>query len=153
VQLAGRRSATILLVYARTGMRIESDSGDFLEIERADAADACDLPLVVRLKYRGFTATIDCWVQRTAWFAFAQDLSILEQRGQGEAKVESTSPGELSISIRSLDRAGHMGVEGTLGIDTFEAEASLRFSSMAFDPSQLVRLALEARGIARTLSP
>jgi hypothetical protein len=34
---------------------------------------------------------------------------VLEERRQGEARLESMSPGELLIVVRSTDRAGHMG--------------------------------------------
>ncbi len=78
---------------------------------------------------------------------FVQDLGILEERRQGEAKLESMSPGELSIVIRSLDAQGHMGVEGTVGTRAYDADASLQFSALAFEPSQIVALLHDARAI------
>jgi hypothetical protein len=130
-------------------MRLQAESGDFLEIEPADAgADAHDVLLVARLRYRGFTAEIDAWVQRVAWLGFTQDLVVLEVRRQGEARLESMSPGELSIVIRSTDRTGHMGVEGTLGARGYDYTASLQFGVMGFDPSQLPALVYGARAIA-----
>jgi hypothetical protein len=132
-------------------MRVWSDTGDFLEIERADP-DASDFLLLVRARFRGFTAEIDTWVLRAAWYGFTQDLVILETRRQGEAKIESISPGELSVVVRSLDHAGHMGVEGTLGVTMYDATASFAFSVLAFDPSQLVALVHDARAIAQAVS-
>ena len=70
------------------------------------------------------------------------------EASDAEAKLDSMSPGELSLVVRSLDRAGHMGVEGSLGVRTFEAEAALRFSVLSFDPSQLPPLARAARALA-----
>jgi hypothetical protein len=130
-------------------MRLQGESGDFLEIETADSGqDAHDVQLVARVRYRGFTAEIDSWVQRAAWMGFTQDLVVLEVRRQGEARLESMSPGELSIVIRSVGRAGHMGVEGTLGARGYDYTASLQFGVMGFDPSQLPALVYAAKAIA-----
>jgi hypothetical protein len=129
-------------------MKVSSDRGDFLEVERSGSReDALDLLLVVRLRFRGFAGEIDTWVHRVAWFGFVQDLVILEERRQGEAKIQSISPGELSLVVRSLDPAGHVGVEGSLGVRTFEADAALRFSVLPFDPSQLPPFARAARAL------
>jgi hypothetical protein len=45
-----------------------------------------------------------------------------------------------------------MGVEGIVGMQTFDATASLTFSVFAFDPSGLPRLAGQARSIGETLA-
>jgi len=87
-------------------------------------------------------------VQSAAWQGFTQDLVVLEERRQGEARLESMSPGELSIVIRSTDRAGHMGVEGTLGTRGYDYTASLQFGVLPFDPSQLPAFVHGARVIA-----
>jgi hypothetical protein len=130
-------------------MKLSSESGDFLELERAETAgDAHDLLLFVRLLFHGFSGTVDARVQRAAWLGFVQDLVILEERRQGEARLQSISPGELSLVVRSLDRAGHMGVEGALGVRTFDAEALLRFSVFDFEPSQLPPFVSGARALA-----
>ncbi len=110
-------------------------------------ADAYDVLLLARARFRGFSAEIDCWVQRVAWLAFAQDLTVLEERRQGEARLESMSPGELAMVVRSTDRAGHMGVEGTLGSRGYDHTASLQFGVLAFDPSRLPAFAYGARAI------
>jgi hypothetical protein len=54
----------------------------------------------------------------------------------------------LRLIVRSIDRAGHMGVEGELGYRGVRGETQLSFSTMAFDPSLLPQLLSEARGIA-----
>jgi hypothetical protein len=97
-------------------MRFASERGDSLELERADSGDEFDLLLLVRVRYHGFAAETDTWVARPAWLAFVQDLVILEERRQGQAKLEGTSPGELSIVVRSLDAAGHTGVGACPGV-------------------------------------
>src|ERR1019366_3986422 len=97
-------------------MKVWADNGDSLEIERATSdVDSYDVLLLVRVQFHGFSAEIDTWVLRAAWLGFTQDLGVLEERRQGEAKLTGMSPDELSIAIRSIDRAGHMGVEGTVG--------------------------------------
>jgi hypothetical protein len=132
-------------------MKVTSDAGDFLEIEAAQA-DSHDLLLLVRARFHGFSAEIDAWVQREAWMGFTQDLVVLEERRQGEARLEGMSPGELSIVVRSTDRAGHMGVEGELGARGFDHDASMRFEVLGFDPSQLPALVYAARAIATSRS-
>jgi len=130
-------------------MRASSDTGDYVEIERAEPHDVSgDLLLLVRIKRHQFSGEIDAWVEQRAWFSFAQELTILEQTRQGEARLEGISPGELSLVFRSLDRAGHVGVEGTIGRRAFDGDVALRFSVFSFDPSQLVALARKARGLS-----
>lgn len=90
-------------------MRVSSDTGDYVEIERAEPHDASgDLRLLVRVQRHQFSGEIDAWVEQRAWFGFAQDLTILEEKRQGEAHLEGLSPGELSLTLRSLDRVGHV---------------------------------------------
>ncbi len=129
-------------------MKVCGENGDFLEIERAASdVDRYDVRLLVRVQFHGFSAEIDTWVLRASWLGFAQQLGVLEARRQGEAKLE----GELSITIRSTDRAGHMGVEGTVGARGYNYGASLRIAVLVFDPSQLPALVHHARVIAGNL--
>jgi hypothetical protein len=130
-------------------VKLTSDKGDVLEIEpEHPGADAHDVLLAVRVQFHGFLAEIDAWVQREAWMGFTQDLVILEERRQGEARLEGNSPGELSLIVRSTDRAGHMGVEGTLGAGGYDHDVSMHFGVLAFDPSQLAAFVYGARAIA-----
>src|SRR4051812_35109063 len=109
-------------------MKLGADDGDFLEISAADSGGgAFDVLLIVGARFRGFTASIDVWVSRTAWMAFVQELVVLEECRQGWATLEGISPGELSLVIRSTDRAGHMGVEATLGARGYDYRTSLQF--------------------------
>jgi hypothetical protein len=127
-------------------MKMCGENGDFLEIERAASdVDGYDIWLRVCVQFRGFSAEIDTWVLRAAWLGFAQHLGVLEERRQGEAKLEGMSPDELSITIRSTDRAGHMGVEGTVGARSHNYIASLQIAVLVFDPSQLPALVHDAR--------
>jgi hypothetical protein len=128
-------------------MRLSSEAGDFVEIVRQEG-DSHDVRLTVSVKRAGFSATADTWVFADAWHAFAQQLAILEERRQGEARVESMSPEELMLVVRSVDRAGHLGVEGQLATRTYGTEVSMRFSVFRFDPSQLAGFARAARDIS-----
>ena len=107
------------------------------------------LGVIVSVTRAGFSRSIDTWIQAEVWHAFAQQLAVLEDRRQGEARVESISPGELRLVVKSVDRAGHLGVEGHVGTRRFDAEVSLRFSMFTFDPAQLAACAREAREVSK----
>jgi hypothetical protein len=131
-------------------MRVVSDSGDFVSIERCDDdGPSHDVLVIVDVRCRGFTGRIDTWILREAWAAFCDRLDMLEHRRLGEASVESISPKELLLTIRSLDRAGHMGIEGFVGYRGTNGETLLTFSWLPFDPSSLPQIARDAREIAR----
>jgi hypothetical protein len=132
-------------------MRLSSDNGDYVALQRSDV-DAHDVLIVAAVSRSGFSATIDAWISAGAWHSFAQQLSVLEELRQGKASVASLSPGELELTVRSLDRAGHLGAEGLVGIRTFDSEVCLTFSAFAFDPSQLPAFAREARSIAAAIA-
>jgi hypothetical protein len=130
-------------------MKLTANNGDFLEIEAVPSdVGAHDVLLVVRARFRGFSAEVDVWVQREAWMGFTQDLVVLEERRQGEAKLEGVVPGELALLIRSTNRAGHMGAEAALGAQGYDYDASMRFRVLGFDPSQLPSFVHGARAIA-----
>src|SRR5262245_55131903 len=105
-------------------MRISSATGDFVELERSGDQRG-DLLIIARVRCGEFIASVDAWVLQTAWFAFAQQLTILEERRQGEARLDATSPGELELVFRSLDRVGHMGVEGLIGTHSYDRTVAL----------------------------
>ena len=129
-------------------MRFVSDSGDFVSIARADdGGPSDDILVVLEVRCLGFTGRIDTWISRTAWAAFCNELEDLELNRQGAASVESISPKELRLTVRSTDRSGHMGVEGFVGYRGTRGEASLSFSVLPFDPSSLPQLARDARHI------
>jgi len=128
-------------------MRISCDSDHHLAIEHAEPPSD-DLRLLVEVRCPGFTGRIDTWVLREAWIAFAEGLAALDERRQGEAIVESITPQEFRLVVRSTDSAGHMAIEGLLGYRGVHGETLLTFSPMSFDPSSLPALVLEARAIA-----
>jgi hypothetical protein len=127
-----------------TALRIASESGDYISIDRIDPSEA-DIRIAVEVRSRGFTGRIDTWILRQAWIDFCDQLSVLEELRQGEATVESVSPKELGLTVRAIDRAGHMAIEGSMGYRGIKGETLLAFSPMPFDPSTLPALLRYAR--------
>lgn len=117
------------------------DSESSLELEIAFADP--DPHLVVRLTVPGFSASTETYVLESEWNGFLQELRSLEATRQGEAVVESISPGELRLRVKSLDRAGHMGIEGHIGIRGPRNEFRFTFDTLEFDPTRLCSLVME----------
>ncbi len=60
----------------------------------------------------GFAGTYDeVWFFRDAFVTFVQALAQYTVRHEGEARLESMSPGEAVLSIRQLDMARHVLAE------------------------------------------
>ena len=102
-----------------------------------------DVLVIARVRCLGFTGETDAWVPRPAWQAFVRALVELERRRQGEAVLEGVSPGELRLRFHAVDRAGHLAVEGTIGVRGVANELRLDFSPIPFDPTQLPALVAE----------
>lgn len=138
---------------AAKGLVFRGEGDDIVAIEETDECSDCfDLSVVIRVRYRGFAAVVDTWIPRAGWMAFTQALSVLEVQRRGEASVASMSPGELELTVRAVDRAGHMAIAGTVGTVMYDGEASLRFGPMGFDPSQLVAIASASRRISEWMT-
>lgn len=120
-------------------------NGDLLEITRRDEVCDDDLPLSINLQFKGFCAnTKVVWIARQQWSPFLKDLEGIEKTRQGLASVEAMSPEELLLRFRSIDRAGHMAVDGFVGVQGLHS-AKLTFSKMEFDPTELPRVLRELR--------
>ena len=133
-------------------MMVCAENGDCLELEPTLAyVDAPDFVLLARIRFRGFAAEVDTRVLRAAWRGFVQELVVLEERREGEAKLVGTSPEELSIVFRSAD-AEHMTVEGKVGARGEGFRASLDVSVRAFDAWQLDLFVREARKLSDHLN-
>ncbi len=120
---------------------------DFVEIDLArhetdDLPSRGDAYLVIRVLAAGFAGHNDLWVFADAFRSFCQALIKLERERRGEAVLDSMSPEELHLVIRSVDSLGHMSVEGSTGCHVMR-EHSEHWHSVTFgfefDPSQLVR--------------
>ncbi|MFL6234095.1 MAG: hypothetical protein ACJ76N_13250 [Thermoanaerobaculia bacterium] len=78
-------------------------------------------------------------ISRSDLATFLRDLQKLERTCRGEARLESISPGVLSVKISVIDGAGHTRTDVTVSrrylVEKFEhAVVSFGFS---FDPSYL----------------
>ena len=115
----------------------------------AGASAGGDVRVIARVRFGDFGGTVDAWIARDTWSTFSEQLIALERTRQGKAMLESMSPGELRLCLRSLDRQGHMGVEGELTHNLYGAGGrrpqllQLQFDAMEFDPTLLPRLIAE----------
>jgi hypothetical protein len=136
------------------------DGEDYLEVtvtERLTGAyDAGDTQLAVRVRVSGtqtvLAAESQCWVELRALAAFAGQLRALEERRQGSAVLESMSPGELRLEIRTTDRAGHVAAVGQVGRWLGVGSGDPYWSAVAFRvpfcPTQLPALVREFSALA-----
>jgi hypothetical protein len=118
---------------------------DYFELDLVSQKDE-DLPskgdayISIKLSSAGFSGENSLWVMSESICAFCRALMELEKTRRGSAVLESISPGELTLIIRNIDRAGHMGIEGKTGYHV-QRENSSAFHSVEFgfefDPSQL----------------
>jgi hypothetical protein len=132
------------------------DGKNFLELTVTDRGDAGtqgggDARFAVRVGVTSmataFSAETWCWVELGMLTAFAKQLRELEERRQGAASLESMSPGELRLEVRSTDLAGHMAAFGQVGHWCHTGTASPQWCVIAFGipfcPSELPGLLRE----------
>ena len=103
-----------------------------------------DVRLSLRLTCEGFAGTGSSWIGYDAWQRFLQQLTRLEDRREGEAVVESMSPGELRLCIRVTDRAGHVAADGQVCTRSVR-DLRWQFGAIQFDPTLLSPLLGELR--------
>jgi hypothetical protein len=123
------------------------DKKDYFELGVAMQEDEAlpsrgDVYITVRVLSSGFSGENELWVDSKSVRHFCRSLVELEKTRRGSAELESISPGELKLKVSSLDRAGHMGIEGRTGYlvqkGNFSAYHSVEFG-FEFDPSQLLK--------------
>jgi len=132
------------------------DGEDFLGLTVTDRGaagtpGAGDIRFAVRVRVAGkdtvFTGETWCWVEGRVLAAFADQLRALEELRQGAAALESMSPGELRLEVRSTDRAGHMAAFGQVGHWCYSGAGGRHWSAIAFgiqfSPSELPPLVRE----------
>jgi hypothetical protein len=127
-------------------LRLE-DHEDYIEIdllsqETADSPGRGDNRLAVLVTSAGFSGRGHPWVTGAALRSFCTALVALERNRHGEAAMESMSPDELAMRIRSVDSSGHMAVEGSIGCHVHRDHSNpwhaVHFG-FEFDPSQLTK--------------
>ena len=122
-----------------------------LEISAAipGRAPGGDVRVTAQVSYGAFAGAVDVWIAQDRWHTFHRALEALDRTRQGQAVLESQSPGELRLCVRSLDRLGHLGVEGeltsrVLPTTTRQPQAlRLEFGAIEFDPTLLPVLIAE----------
>ena len=110
----------------------EDGSGDFLVSIETEADD-----------FRGHA---DGHVTGKDLRQFTGDLKRLEQSRNGKAQLISAAPGEFAVTIRAIDRAGHMGISGVLSyLRPGPERPAQKFEFFfEFDPSQLMQAVKDA---------
>src|SRR5262245_17726742 len=100
-----------------------------------------DVELSVEVSSQQFSGQGFAWIAAPALAAFLGQLRELERRRQGEATVEGLSPGEFQLRIRSVNRRGHVAVEGLVTKHVHQGEGgpyrhTVEFG-FEFDPTLL----------------
>ncbi|MDB6027904.1 MAG: hypothetical protein JWM68_4127 [Verrucomicrobiales bacterium] len=140
-------------------LRFENQQ-DFIEIdlasqETADLPSVGDAYLTIRVSATGFTGHNDVWVIADALRSFCQALVALERDRRGKACLDSMSPNELRLVVRSVDSCGHMLIEGSTGYEVQHENSRCWHSvdfGFEFDPSQLLK-AVSVDWVQRNADP
>jgi hypothetical protein len=127
-------------------VRFASDSApDFVELGLA-RQETDNLPsrgdgyVTIVVSSAGFKGHNDLWVSADVLQSFCLGLVALERIRHGEAVLKSISPNELNLRIRSVDRRGHMAIEGSTGYHVHRGDSQIWHAvhfGFGFDPSQL----------------
>jgi len=108
-----------------------------------------DIQVGVTIRVGAFAGAVSTWIDGDVWAAFVEELQQLERTRQGEANLHSMSPDdELRLRFHSLDRAGHMGVEGSLIQNVYPIgkgprPVRLQFGAFEFDAGLLANFVIE----------
>jgi hypothetical protein len=110
----------------------------------ADLPSTGDVELSVEVSSQQFRGQGFAWIAAPALAAFLNQLRELERHRQGEATVDGLSPGEFRLRIRSVNRRGHVAVEGFVTKHVHQGEGSpyrhtVEFG-FEFDPTLLPRV-------------
>tara|TARA_B100000749_G_scaffold70248_1_gene52762 strand:- start:859 stop:1284 length:426 start_codon:yes stop_codon:yes gene_type:complete len=88
----------------------EENHIEIVELERAPdgVPNAGDLRVLISIKLREFAGKYDSvWIEEPTFHDFIKTLETVEKSRNGAARLESCSPDELTIEIRSRDSHGH----------------------------------------------
>lgn len=112
--------------------------------EEDDLPGEGDAYITIAVRSAGFEGRNDLWVTGAALRGFCKALIALEDSRKGEAKLESTLPGELGLRVSSVSSGGHVAVAGSTGYEVQRQDAMFLHSvsfGFQFDPSQLMTAA------------
>ncbi|NMO21441.1 hypothetical protein HPC49_42935 [Pyxidicoccus fallax] len=133
-------------------MRIQSEDrtrGVVLELAEQLSPD---LHLSVDAHLGAFTGKTAVWVEREAFTDFLQALEALERTRQGSARLESISPGELELVIRSVDSVGHLVLQLSLADHPYVGDDRMEHrlrGGFALDPSRLPEVLADFQRLSR----
>lgn len=104
------------------------------------------LEVRVEAKAQGFSGAAAVWLDGFALKEFAAALRGFEKSRQGRLELQSMSPDELGLALRSMDHAGHLLVEFALSRTALVGDrpesVALRVSgAFELDPGTLGELA------------
>jgi hypothetical protein len=123
-----------------------SDGQNFFEMGVAIEEDRSlqnygDAYVTVKAQSEGFNGHNDLWVLGTALAAFCHSLVQLNRSLKGEAALESISPRELELKVRSVTSRGNLAVEGSTGYHIQGRNGQSYWHAVSFglefEPSQL----------------
>ena len=104
-----------------------------------------DAYVTVAVSSNGFRGHNDLWVSAESLRGFCRELVVLEASRRGAAELESVSPDELRLKIRSVTSRGHIAVSGKTGYLIQHESGGFWHSvefGFEFDPSQLASAAV-----------
>jgi hypothetical protein len=97
-----------------------------------------DFLVAIEASVDGFSGHADGHVTSSDFKVFADQCRALEKNRQGVASFSSALEGEFTLSLRSIDRLGHLGVAGRLHYRAQGEEFAQRLDfEFAFDPAEL----------------
>jgi hypothetical protein len=119
------------------------------EREPTNSPRAGDTRFEIAVNSEGFCARSSAWVGCDQFNDFMQRLCNLEAKREGCAKLESMSPGELSLEFKAIDRWGHIAVCGRImryahGPGSFDHALEFGF---AFDSADLLQIVADFKRI------
>lgn len=131
---------------------------ELTEIERYPPGSPCegDVRVCVKVAFKAFGGEYDSvWLEKSALQTFIQELSILEDRRTGSARLESIGPKEFELTIRSRSGLGHMEVEASLSRFQYSGSTNWPTSvsgGFELEPDTLPSILFLFRKLAENLS-
>jgi hypothetical protein len=93
----------------------------YIEFVESDMERYPSVCVKVQVKDRGFSGyNKSIWIVLDDFNKFIEQLKELDQSRRGTAELHSMSPGELSITIAPVDRAGHLMLKYCLSRTTID---------------------------------